>query len=340
MTTPNTQLATIQPAELVRQATDISGLCKQIVLKSSMEIQGRKFVKVEGWMSLATAHGCIASARDVERVEGGFRAIGEIRRLSDGVVLSTAEGFVGEDEPVWFGGPGRKFDKRTKQWVDFIHPKRPDYAIRSMCSTRAISKVCRTAFAHVIVMMDCGLSTTPADEVPEGGFDDGDHNAPPDDRATRQRADEREGASDAAATVGNWKEVEVHFGKNKGKKLAELSAKTVLWYRDAMVERRDDPAPKYPMGVDDRRLLAACEMALLELNPSPGTKPATAPAKPQANPRDTLKSMLGFDGKTTEDELIAAAHQNGLNSDIESISQMSDQEAQTCITQFDKLTCK
>ncbi len=340
MNPPNTQLATIAPAELVRQATDISGLCKQIVLKSSMEIQGRKFVKVEGWMSLATAHGCIASARDVERVEGGYRAIGEIRRLSDGIVLSTAEGFVGEDEPVWFGGPGRKFNKKTRQWEDFTHPKRPDYAIRSMCSTRAISKVCRTAFAHVIVMMDCGLSTTPADEVPEGGFDDGDHNAPPDDRSTRQRADEREIASDAAATVGKWQDVEVHFGKNKGKKLAELSAKTVLWYRDAMVERQNDPAPKYPMGVDDRRLLAACEMALLELNPAAGTKPAQAPAKPQGNPRDTLKSMLGFDGKTTEEELIAAAHQHGLNSDVDSISAMSDAEATTCIQQFEKLCCK
>lgn len=339
MNPPNTQLATIAPAELVRQATDIAGVCRQIVLKSSMEIQGRKFVKVEGWMSLATAHGCIASARDVERVEGGYRAIGEIRRMSDGVILSSAEGFVGEDEPVWFGGPGRKFNKRTKQWEDIVHPKRPDYAIRSMCSTRAISKVCRTAFAHVIVMMDAGLSTTPADEVPEGGFDNDEHGQ--NDHTTRQRADEREEASDAAATVGNWKTVEVHFGKNKGKKLAELSAKTVLWYRDAMVERRDDPAPKYPMGTDDRRLLAACEMALLELNPTPATKAATGrtDAAP-GNPRDTLKSMLGFDGKTTEDGLIAAAHQNGLNSDVGAIADMTDDEAQTCIKNFDKLVSK
>jgi len=102
----NNELAKIPPAtaELYRQATDVAGVCKEIVLKTAMEIQGRKYVKVEGWQSIATAHGCTASARDVERVEGGVRAIGEIRRMSDGVVIASAEGFVGEDEPTWFGG--------------------------------------------------------------------------------------------------------------------------------------------------------------------------------------------------------------------------------------------
>jgi hypothetical protein len=156
-----------QPAELVRQSTDIAGLCKQIVLKSAMEIQGRKYVKVEGWQSIATAHGCLASSRDVERIEGGYKAIGEVRRMSDGSLLASAEGFVGEDEPTWFGGPMPDGHGGTKTL-----PKRPDYAIRAMCQTRAISRACRSAFAHVVVMMDCGLSTTPAEEVPQGGFHD------------------------------------------------------------------------------------------------------------------------------------------------------------------------
>jgi hypothetical protein len=34
-----------------------------------------------------------------------------------------------------------------------------------MASTRAISCVCRSAFAHVVVLMDAGLMTTPAKEV-------------------------------------------------------------------------------------------------------------------------------------------------------------------------------
>lgn len=168
------ELATIQPAtaELYRQATDVAGVCKEIVLKTAMEIQGRKYVKVEGWQSIATAHGCTASARDVERVEGGVRAIGEIRRMSDGVVIATAEGFVGEDEPVWFGGPDKAWDKINRCFKETTREKRPDYAIRAMCQTRAISRACRTAFAHVVVLMDSNLSTTPAEEVPIGGFND------------------------------------------------------------------------------------------------------------------------------------------------------------------------
>lgn len=137
---------------LMRRATDVAGVCKAIVLKTAVNIQGRKYVKCEGWMSIATAHGCIASSRDVEKIDGGWRAIGEIRRISDGIVLATAEGFVGMDE--------------TNTWA-----KRQEYACRAMAQTRAISRACRAAFAHVVVMMDAGLSTTPAEEVPDGGFE-------------------------------------------------------------------------------------------------------------------------------------------------------------------------
>ena len=159
------QLTVIPPQELMRQSTDIATVCKDIVLASSANIQGRNYVKVEGWMSIATAHGCVASAKDVRRVDGGFVATGEIRRMSDRQLLSTGEGFVGEDEPTWFGGT-IVTAKGPKHLL-----KRQDYAIRAMAQTRAISRACRSAFAHVVVLMDAGLSTTPAEEVPDGGFD-------------------------------------------------------------------------------------------------------------------------------------------------------------------------
>ena len=151
--TKTIEIYTDKPQELMRRATDVAGVCKEIVLKTAVQIQGRKYVRCEGWMSIATAHGCIASSKDVEKVEGGWRAIGEIRRISDGVALATAEGFVGLDE--------------TKTWA-----VRPEYACRAMAQTRAISRACRAAFSHVVVMMDAGLSTTPAEEVPDDGFDD------------------------------------------------------------------------------------------------------------------------------------------------------------------------
>lgn len=135
-----------------KQATDVAGVCKDIVQETAQKIGGRKYVRVEGWQAIATAHGCVASARDVEKIEGGWRAIGEVRRMDNGNVIATAEGFLGEDEPVW--------------------AKRPEYAKRAMCQTRAISRACRSAFAHVVVLIGGGLETTPAEEVPHDGFAD------------------------------------------------------------------------------------------------------------------------------------------------------------------------
>jgi hypothetical protein len=137
---------------LFRASTDAAGLCREIVVATARNIQGRKYVQVEGWQAIAIAHGCVASAGSVERIDGGYRAIGRVIRMDSGQEISTAEGFVGDDESMW--------------------AKRPEYARRAMAQTRAISRACRSAFAHVVVMMNAGLSTTPAEEVPPGGFDD------------------------------------------------------------------------------------------------------------------------------------------------------------------------
>ena len=171
------QLVPIQQSNVdaYRASTDAASLCKEIVVSTAKKLGDRNYVCVEGWQAIAIAHGCTASARDVEKVEGGVRAIGEVRRMSDGAVIAEAEGFVGEDEPTWYGGTMRSWkwgqQKGEKIWFDKEMPKRADYAIRAMAQTRAISRACRSAFAHVVVMMNAGLSTTPAEEVPHGGFD-------------------------------------------------------------------------------------------------------------------------------------------------------------------------
>ena len=151
----NTELVTIPHSnvEIYRMSTDAAGLCGKIVLATAQQIQGKRYVKVEGWQAIAIAHGCIASSCNVEMIPGGVRATGEIRRMTDGFVIATAEGFVGDDENMW--------------------AKRPMYARRAMAQTRAISRACRSAFAHVVVMIDASLSTTPAEEVPDEGFHGG-----------------------------------------------------------------------------------------------------------------------------------------------------------------------
>jgi hypothetical protein len=154
------------------QAQDVAGVCAEIVKRTAMSIQGRKYVRVEGWQSIAAAYGCVASAVNVERITGGVRAIGELHRISDGALLASAVGFVGEDEPVWFGGEVTQYGK-VKKYV-----KRPDYAIQAMAQTRAISRVCRSAFAFVVVMIDGNLQTTPAEEM-AGTFTEEEAAAPP-----------------------------------------------------------------------------------------------------------------------------------------------------------------
>lgn len=150
ITTVSSATPTTGPA-LYRASTDAAGLCRDIVIATAKQIQGRKYVCVEGWQAIAIAHGCVASAGNVEKVDGGFRATGRVIRMDNGIEIATAEGFVGDDESMW--------------------AKRPEYARRAMAQTRAISRACRSAFAHVVVMIGAGLSTTPAEEVPFEGFD-------------------------------------------------------------------------------------------------------------------------------------------------------------------------
>jgi hypothetical protein len=149
-------------------STNAATLCGEIVKATAQNIQGRKYVKVEGWLALAAAHGCLVSIREVDVIEGGVRAIAELRRMSDQALLATAEGFVGEDEKMWAG--------------------RPMYARRAMAQTRASSRVCRTVFAFAVVLIDKDLGTTPAEEVPNEGWAGSHGDVDPADQGLRANA--------------------------------------------------------------------------------------------------------------------------------------------------------
>ena len=227
-----------------RASTDAASLCKEIVVSTAKKLGDRNYVCVEGWQAIAIAHGCTASARNVERVDGGIRAIGEVRRMSDGAVIAEAEGFVGEDEPTWYGGTMRSWkwgDKRgEKVWFDKDMPKRADYAIRAMAQTRAISRACRSAFAHVVVMMNAGLSTTPAEEVPDGGF-----NAPHDAEYTEvpQRQAEQKPAQSRPAVQCVTPEQELML-EDKMREAGVDTAKFLA--RGGVKAAKDFPAEKFP----------------------------------------------------------------------------------------------
>ena len=192
----------------IRQATDVAGACREIVKQTCQRIGQKDYVRVEGWQAIAVAHGCVASARDVERLEDGYRCIGEVKRMDNGQVISSAEGFLGDDEPMW--------------------ATRPTYAKRAMCQTRAISRACRSAFAHIVVLIDRNLSTTPAEEVPHGGFDNEPlntiKNEPAPAKITKAEAAEITAqlvSEQAPAT--EKRDMELKFGKHKGSSLREIA---------------------------------------------------------------------------------------------------------------------
>ena len=143
-------LGTLQaasPGALMQEATSVADQLAHMVTEQrlSVAIQGRPYVKVEGWTTLAALMGVVA--REVETTEeaGVFTAVVELVRLADGAVISRASAECGEEKP-WNG--------------------RPRYARRSMAQTRATGKACRLAFSWVMAL--AGYEATPAEEMDHG----------------------------------------------------------------------------------------------------------------------------------------------------------------------------
>lgn len=192
------------PSALMRRATDVAGVCREIVMRTAMDLKGKKYVKVEGWMSIAATYGCVCSIREVvEDERGNVRAIAELRR-ADGHVIATAEGFVGMDEAAW--------------------ASRAAFARRGMSQTRAISRVCRSVFAFVVVLIDGNLETTPAEEMPFSGPAANDVIDVP----VRVAPVANTNKPGTPAPVRD-ESTKVPYGKNRGKHLCDLTHDDLNW---------------------------------------------------------------------------------------------------------------
>lgn len=247
-------------SEYHRRATDVAGLVRAIVTGKAVQIGPRKYVPVDAYQAIANAMGCVASARDVRRVEGGYTAIGEVKRLSDGAVLAEGEGFVGDDEPKWSKGP--------------------EYARRSMVQTRAIGRACRAAFAFVVPMIDLGLSSTPAEEMegispgtvePPAPVARGNaavraalRPSPPQSvgAAVQQRAEEPPPHEDAdfrpVGTPTHDQSMSFAFGRDKGVTVGKLSEASLKWYADCFTKDLASDDPKKVQFAEKTRAQLAC----------------------------------------------------------------------------------
>jgi len=145
--TNEVQTTAVMPREVVRKGEQVAEACRAIVLQCSMQLQGKSYIKAEGWQALAAANGLSPRISVVEELDcGDIRAVCDLVRLSDGEVVASSEGYVGVDEPMW--------------------TRRPKYARRAMAQTRATSRACRSALAWVVPLLNAGLETTPAEEIP------------------------------------------------------------------------------------------------------------------------------------------------------------------------------
>lgn len=133
------------PAALMAAASEVAGELARMIEAQRLwdPINGKKYVKVEGWTTLAMMMGVVAREVDTTEDNGIYTAVVELVRMSDGASISRASAECGDEKP----------------WST-----RARYARRSMAQTRATGKACRLAFSWVMSL--AGYEPTPFEEMP------------------------------------------------------------------------------------------------------------------------------------------------------------------------------
>ena len=137
-------LQAVSPATLVSGAAEMAHELATVIDKQKLftVIQGKKFVGVDGWTTLAVMLGCVAREVSTTETDGIYVAVVELVRMNDGACISRASAECGEEKP---------WNTRAK------------YARRSMAQTRATGKACRLAFSWIMSL--AGYEVTPAEEM-------------------------------------------------------------------------------------------------------------------------------------------------------------------------------
>lgn len=136
----------MSPKEQVIHATEIATVLSDVIEKQKLyvNIQGKKYVKVEGWQTLGTFLGVIPREKSVHELDdGSFEAYVELVKFSDGLSISGASALCSIHEKRWGHAEA--------------------YARRSMAITRATGKAYRTGFAWIVTL--AGYQPTPAEEM-------------------------------------------------------------------------------------------------------------------------------------------------------------------------------
>lgn len=157
---PPTLFGTSNPAEIVKAATEQANVLKAVIEENELftNIQGRRHVQVQGWTFLGSMVGVypitVWTRRLTLEKDGleGWEARVEARTRA-GEVVGSSEGMCTRDE----------VSGNAQPWFD-----KPEYALRSMAQTRATSKALRQPLDFIMQL--AGFDSTPAEEVPAGGY--------------------------------------------------------------------------------------------------------------------------------------------------------------------------
>jgi hypothetical protein len=133
--------------ETIARATDMARSLADIITANNLAVQiGQgKHIRVEAWQTVGRFVGYVARSRELPHDGPGRKALAEIVRLSDGMVVSTATHECGtEGDDVW--------------------ANRPPNMQASMAQTRAVGKAFRNVLSWIVVL--AGYEPTPYEEMP------------------------------------------------------------------------------------------------------------------------------------------------------------------------------
>ena len=142
---PTTLFGTSDPDEILVEVTRRANALARVIEKQNLavSISGRKYVRVEGWTCLGALAGVFPICTWSRPLENGWESRVEVRTLG-GAIVGAAEAMCLRSERSW--------------------QNRDDFALRSMCQTRATAKAMRAPLGFVMSL--AGFESTPAEEMP------------------------------------------------------------------------------------------------------------------------------------------------------------------------------
>jgi hypothetical protein len=138
---------------LAREHSRIAREMGNFILTNHSELlQGKRYIRVSG--ATALANGCGYTVREVcgQRMEWspgltGWEVTCEIIDVQTGITIGRGTGIVTDDEKLW--------------------STRPQFARRSMASTRAAGRALRLALGHLFVLLGDKVATVTREEMPD-----------------------------------------------------------------------------------------------------------------------------------------------------------------------------